>query len=116
MRIIAAMLSLAGSVPAAQDCTDGAAKWVLEFAAEGNPGSQSLLGKICETKDDYVTAVVWYRKAADQGWPTAQWILGKRYEVGRGVQQDYVFAYMWLNLAGAGGVHRRGNRSKYGRR
>ena len=39
--------------------------------------------------------------AADQGDARAQYHLGFKYATGVGVSQDYVAAYMWLNLAGA---------------
>ena len=48
---------------------------------------------------DYAQAVVWYRKAADQGNGFAQFRLGLMYARGAGVPEDYVLAYMWLNLA-----------------
>jgi uncharacterized protein len=42
--------------------------------------------------------------AADQGQANAQCFLGLMYFEGRGVPQDYVSAYMWLNLAVGGGI------------
>ena len=42
-------------------------------------------------------------KAADQGEAHAQFMLGAMYNEGIGVPQDYVQAYMWLNLSAAGG-------------
>jgi TPR repeat protein len=96
-------LALSFASATAQDCTDGAAKWVLEGAAKGDPTSQLILGAKCDEKDD-AAAAIWYRKAADQGEPRAQWFLGSMYEEGRGVPQDYVLAYMWFNLAAAKGA------------
>jgi hypothetical protein len=46
-----------------------------------------------------VRAAKWFGEAAAQGDPTAQVQLGMRYGRGGGVPQDYVLAYMWLNLA-----------------
>ncbi len=52
---------------------------------------------------DYAEAAKWFRKAAEQGSPPAQAGLGIMYNDGLGVPQDYVQAYMWLNLAAARG-------------
>ncbi len=49
-------------------------------------------------QDDAV-AVGWWRKAAEQGHAKAQYNLGFMYAKGRGVTQDYVQAYMWIDLA-----------------
>jgi hypothetical protein len=91
-----------GTGVAAQDCTDGVEKWVLEGAAKGDPDKQTMLGSKCEKKDDGA-ASMWYQRAANQGEPVAQGFLGRMYEQGRGVPLDYVLAYMWLNLAAAKG-------------
>jgi TPR repeat protein len=42
--------------------------------------------------------------AADQGDEGAQAILGALYYRGQGVPQDYIQAYMWINLAAANGA------------
>ena len=44
-------------------------------------------------------AVKWLRKAAEQGETRAQSLLGAGYLAGLGLPQDYMLAYMWLNLA-----------------
>ena len=41
----------------------------------------------------------WFRKAADQDIADAQYNLGLMYAKGLGVQQDYVEAHKWFNLA-----------------
>ena len=41
------------------------------------------------------------RRAAEQGLAQAQHNLGALYDAGRGVPQDYVRTYVWLNLAAA---------------
>ncbi|MCZ6564735.1 MAG: sel1 repeat family protein, partial [Gammaproteobacteria bacterium] len=43
----------------------------------------------------------WYRRAAEQGVADAQTNLALMYGKGKGVPQDYVLAYMWINLAAA---------------
>ena len=50
---------------------------------------------------DCTEAVRWYRKAAKQGHVPSQVALGLMYARGRGVAQDHVQAYMWLNLGGS---------------
>jgi TPR repeat protein len=44
---------------------------------------------------------VWYLKAADQGDVGAQGMMGTLYSMGQGVEQNYVEAYYWLDLAAA---------------
>ena len=46
-----------------------------------------------------VEAAKWFRKAAEQGNVTSQYYLGVMYSAGQGVQQDYVQAHKWFNLA-----------------
>ena len=48
-----------------------------------------------------------YLRAAEQGDPTGQYLLGLMYDKGRGVWQDGVLAYKWLNLAAARAPARR---------
>ena len=45
-----------------------------------------------------------YRVGAEKGDASAQFSLGFMYELGQGVPQDYVQAYMWFNLAAARGT------------
>ena len=51
---------------------------------------------------NYAEAAEWYRRAAEQGYAEAQHKLGMHYAEGWGVPRNYVLAYMWLSLAGAG--------------
>ena len=46
----------------------------------------------------------WFRRAADQGDAPGQLATGVAYMGGQGVPKDHVEAYMWVNLAIAGGV------------
>jgi hypothetical protein len=50
----------------------------------------------------YADAAKWYRKAAERGFAPAQEGLACLYIKGHGVPQDFVLAYMWLNLAATG--------------
>ncbi|MEE8263505.1 MAG: tetratricopeptide repeat protein, partial [Gammaproteobacteria bacterium] len=52
---------------------------------------------------DLAQAAKWYRLAAEQGHLDAQNNLGFMYAQGRGVPQDRVQAYAWLNMAAEGG-------------
>jgi TPR repeat protein len=52
---------------------------------------------------DYATALRLIRPLAEQGDASAQYNLGVFYDNGLGVPQDYVSAYMWLNLSAAQG-------------
>lgn len=49
------------------------------------------------------TAAQWLQSAAQAGDPEAQYQLGRLYVSGEGVEQDYVQAHKWLNVAAAGG-------------
>jgi TPR repeat protein len=65
------------------------------------------LGVMCELGEgvpaNNQTASYYYQEAADQGHSRAQVRLAHLYSEGKGVSQDYVQAYMWLNLAAARG-------------
>jgi uncharacterized protein len=54
-------------------------------------------------RQDRAQGAKWLRRAADQGEAAAQTFLGILYWKGDGVPQDYVLAYMWLNLSAAQG-------------
>tara|TARA_B100000959_G_scaffold200082_1_gene209373 strand:- start:106 stop:396 length:291 start_codon:yes stop_codon:yes gene_type:complete len=53
---------------------------------------------------DVKEALKWCRKAAEQGHADAQGGLGMMYKDGKGVEQDYVTAHMWFNIAAANGA------------
>jgi TPR repeat protein len=78
-------------------------------ADQGNASGQANLGLFYEEgrgglqKDDH-EATRLFKLAADQGYDRAQVNLGLMYAMGWGVQQDYVAAHMWLNLAAARGL------------
>jgi TPR repeat protein len=52
---------------------------------------------------DYAAVLRLWAPLAEQGDARAQANLGLLYSNGRGVSQDYVSAYMWFDLAAAGG-------------
>jgi len=76
-------------------------------AQSGDPAAQNSLGdyySALNTPEGYTQSASWYRKAADQGYPKAQYSLGIAYCWHEGVPQDYVQAYVWLDIAIAGKV------------
>jgi hypothetical protein len=54
-------------------------------------------------KKQWKQALTSCSKAANNGNVQAQHNLGNMYILGEGVAQDYVRAYMWLNIAAANG-------------
>src|SRR5271167_1858003 len=75
---------------------------LLERALKGDAEAQFDLAKGYEggrfgLTQDYVQAQHWYREAANQGEPFAEASLGLFYGAGKGVKQDYVLAYAWLD-------------------
>lgn len=79
-------------------------RYFHEQAAEGDVGSQVTLGTfylhgLLGIPKDYALARQWYEKAATQGFAEAQFNLGTLYVNAQGVPEDYVRAYMWLNIA-----------------
>ena len=75
-----------------------AIRLLLPLAQMGNAEAQFYVAIAYNTEKDYRQGAMWYRKSADQGYYAAQFDLGTMYELGQGVPQDYVLAYMWLSL------------------
>jgi TPR repeat protein len=83
-----------------------AAEWYTKAADKGDvPAGMHLAALYRDGSKnfprDMAKAAEWYRKVADQGEPTAQGTLGTLYFLGQGVEQNYVEAYFWLDLAAA---------------
>jgi TPR repeat protein len=81
-----------------------AAGWYLKAAEKGDVAAEMRLASLYRDggKDfprDMAQAAEWYRKAGDQGDATAQGTLGTLYFMGQGVEQNYLEAYFWLDLA-----------------
>jgi TPR repeat protein len=75
---------------------------LLERAQRGDAEAQFDLAKGYEggrfgLPQDLVQAQHWYQAAANQGEPFAEASLGIFYGAGKGVKQDYVLAYTWLD-------------------
>lgn len=81
-----------------------ALKWHRMAAENADPDSQHYMGFSCEngiggeTRSD-VNAAEWYLKAAEQGHAVSEGIIGNMYANGKGVDQDYQKAYVWLSIA-----------------
>lgn len=67
------------------------------LVAGANPGTTFDL--CIQIGDGPIEAIKWYRLAAAQGHTSAQLKLGNIYELGRGVPQDDMLAYMWFDIA-----------------
>jgi hypothetical protein len=83
-----------------------AAEWYKKAADKGDIGGELHLAALYRDGGkgfprDMAQAAAWYRKAAEQGDVTAQGTLGTLYSMGQGVEQSYIEAYYWLDLAAA---------------
>ena len=84
------------------DYADALREW-KPLAEQGNASAQFNLGRIYAkgtgVSQNHETAVKLFRFAAEQGLADAQNNLARMYYAGTGVPKDYVFAYMWANVA-----------------
>jgi uncharacterized protein len=81
-----------------------AAEWYKRAAEKGDLGGELHLAALYRDggkgfERDMTQAAGWYQKAADQGDVGAQATLATLYAMGQGVEQSYVEAYYWLDLA-----------------
>ena len=60
---------------------------------------------------DYATALMYLRPLAEQNHKRAQGTLGWMYEAGKGVQRDYIMAFVWYDLAVTNG-HKKAHRNR----
>ena len=58
------------------------------------------------TEKNQSNAIFWYKDAAEHGIAEAQHNLAIAYTQGEGVIQDFVYAHVWFNIAGANGNQR----------
>lgn len=110
-----------------------AASWYLKAALQNNPMAQFAIAEmyrdglvVRESKEQDVMelltigiyqsglsvtesnkqSVMWFLKAANNRLQKAQYAVGMLYAKGElGLSQDYVQAYMWLNLSGYMGIN-----------
>jgi hypothetical protein len=95
--------SYAAGTVVTQDCRQ-AAEWYQKAADKGDMAGQLHLAALYRDGGkgfdrDMAQAAEWYRKAAEQGDVGAQGMMGTLYSLGQGVEQNYVEAYYWLDLA-----------------
>jgi TPR repeat protein len=86
-----------------------ASKWYKLAADQNYPLAQYALGTMFFNGEgflnkNYSAAAGWYKEAAANGSAKAQRALGLMYGRGQGVPQDFVRAYMWINLAATDGA------------
>lgn len=53
---------------------------------------------------NFKEAIKWFSQSAQSGNKNAQYKLGMFYLIGKGLPQNYVYSYSWLNLSAAQGV------------
>ena len=68
----------------------------------GNSGRLYAGGVGLKQDDEKASAL--YLLAAERGHPGAQYAIGRAFSTGRGLEQDYVAAHMWMNLSAASGT------------
>ncbi|AZV80709.1 sel1 repeat family protein (plasmid) [Parasedimentitalea marina] len=95
-------------VAAAEAGNPAAADWLSQQAAAGLRPAQTAFGLWLLTQEDRsgeisVQAADQFQAAAETGDVEAQHNLGRLYIQGQGVDQDYVMAHKWFNIAAAGG-------------
>ena len=78
-------------------------KWITLAATKGLPVAQRLVGEDYLQKENFTEASKWYELSANQGDSLSQERLGYLFVMGTGVPQDFVKAYMWLNLSAEDG-------------
>jgi hypothetical protein len=80
--------------------------WYRKGGQEGRAGSIEPSKKTASSDSKLVEAtptISDMQNKASRGDPAAQFELGKMHAAGTGVLQDYVLAYMWINLSIAAG-------------
>lgn len=80
-----------------------AATWLQAQAEAGLRPAQAAWGQLLLSGGDAGAAVPWLTRAAQAGDVEAQHQLGRLYIQGEGVQQNYLQAHKWLNVAAASG-------------
>jgi len=81
---------------------------LLTNAEPGDAAAQLKRGRYYETNaqslEDFRKAYFWMKKAAEQGMGKAQFFVADMYCRGSGVEQSYLYAYVWHSLAAQNGV------------
>jgi TPR repeat protein len=105
-RIITLGLAVGLAQPVVAQTLGDAAETLRPLAEQGQAQAQALLGTcyssgIGGVSRDYAEALKWFRKAAEQGNGDGLANMGDMYAGGYGVPQNYILAYMYLELARA---------------
>ncbi|GEP58934.1 hypothetical protein RSO01_61000 [Reyranella soli] len=105
-RTIASGLAIGLTSPAVAQTLEDAAARIRPLAEQGQARWQNMLGTCYESgiggvSQDYAEALKWFRKAAEQGYGDAFANMADLYAGGHGVPQNYVLAYMYVELASA---------------
>ncbi len=72
---------------------------LLFMVGEQAAASQFTDAQVASKKGNHAQAAAIYKSMAERGNALAQLLLGMKYYDGRGVPQDYVLAYMWVDIA-----------------
>ncbi|CUH63469.1 Putative beta-lactamase HcpC precursor [Thalassovita gelatinovora] len=92
------------AIVAAQDGDMAALDWVKTQAGQGLRPARTALAKwYLETDENLLQAADLFETAGRAGDVEAQYQLGMMLTKGQGVDQDYVQAHKWLNIAAASG-------------
>ena len=80
-------------------------KWFKMVAGQGDADAQYYLAELYSVGEykNYAEAFSWYSRAAEQGHVDSQVHLEGMYAEGIGVEQNYVMAHMWANIAASHG-------------
>ena len=91
---------------AARQDRPGARDWLAARAEEGMRAAQLAYGELLlESSEEAGQGIVLITRAAKAGDVRARALLGEAYATGgNGLEQDYVAAHGWYNLAAAGGA------------
>lgn len=88
-----------------------AEEWFRMAAERGHMGSQRALGSLYMSgihdeiiPRDLRRSAQWFRRAAEQDDASAQYVLGLMYDMGAGLPQSQIRAYVWHSLAATHGL------------
>lgn len=92
------------AMAAAEQGDSAALEWVRQQADAGVRPAQAVMGTwLLDQGGSLEEAVAFLSSAAEAGNTTSQYQLGVLFITGQGVDQDYVQAHKWINVAAAGG-------------
>ena len=91
-------------------CDSEKAQPKSSLSSKGIQGPDFQTGMWAYMSKDYVTAMRELRPLAEEGNATAQYYVGAMYAFGKGVQKDYVRAYMWASISTTTGENYKGRK------